>query len=199
MPVLELPVLAQLGGLRRFSVAEYHRLIADDYLNKYDKVELIEGYIVLKLRADPPHACTNSLLSRWLWPVVPSGWHARNLGALTLSDSQPEPDFMIVRGNIDDYKTRYPEARDAGILIEVANSTLEGDREDKGRIYARAGIPVYWIVNLIDRHVEVYTEPSGPYDAPRYTLRRDYHLSETIPLILEGKQVASTLVSEIMP
>jgi len=85
------------------------------------------------------------------------------------------------------------------LLAEVSDSTLQGDRLDKGRIYARAGIAAYWIINLVDRCVEVYTNPSGPAAAPCYGQRQDYRPGDVLPLTLAGNVVASIPVDELLP
>jgi Uma2 family endonuclease len=95
--------------------------------------------------------------------------------------------------------TRHPTAADVGALLEVSDSTLDSDREDKCRIYARANIPVCWIVNLIDRIVEVYTLPSGPTAAPAYGQRQDYMPGDTVPLVLDGAVVAQVPVVDLLP
>ena len=83
--------------------------------------------------------------------------------------------------------------------MEVADSTLRRDRVLKKRLYARAGIPVYVIINLPERQIELYTEPSGPADAPDYQLRRDYGPADTLPLLLDGREIGSLAVSELLP
>ncbi len=75
------------------------------------------------------------------------------------SFDEPEPDIAIIRGSDADYRGRLPTAADVALLVEVSESTLRQDRGQKRTAYARAGIPVYWIVNLVDRQVEVYTRP----------------------------------------
>ena len=73
----------------------------------------------------------------------------------------PEPDVMVVRGDLRQYRERLPRAEDVGLIVEVADATLYRDQEFKTTIYAQAGIPVYWLVNLIDNRIEVYSEPAG--------------------------------------
>jgi Uma2 family endonuclease len=101
------------------------------------------------------------------------GWLLGVQQTIVLSDSQPEPDFAIVRGNPRSYLTRHPSAADAGQVIEVADSSLLRDQRDKTRIYARANIPVYWIINLVDQRIEV-----NPATPSRWcsTGRRSRHL-----------------------
>ncbi len=93
----------------------------------------------------------------------------------------------------------HPTAADVGLVAEVADSTLNRDRNDKGRIYARAGIPIYWIINLVDSQVEVYTLPSGPTSSPSYGQQQDYQAGSDIPLVLDGAPVASIPVLELLP
>ena len=84
-------------------------------------------------------------------------------------------------------------------MIEVADSSLDEDRGWKKQIYAHARIPVYWIVNLVARQVEVYTDPTGPADQPDYRQRRDYGPTDEVPLVLDGQEVARIRVSELLP
>lgn len=85
-----------------------------------------------------------------------------------------------------------------GLLIEVADITLDIDRYDKGRIYARAGIPVYWVVNVVDKVIEVYTQPSGPTEQPAYAQRDDYPIGTAVPVVLDGTTVGTITVAEVV-
>jgi Uma2 family endonuclease len=150
-----LPVLGLRGGFRRFSVAEYGRLAEVGILTEDDRLELIEGYLVNKMTVNPPHAGTVRRLERLLQRLLPPDWDCRTQSPLVLPDSVPEPDLAVVVFDADDYRTRHPTAADAALVVEVSDSSLEGDRGDKVRIYARAAISIYWIVNLADGQVEV--------------------------------------------
>lgn len=195
----DLPLLGMMNGFRRFSVPEYHRLIEAGILAESEKVELLEGYLVRRLTGSPPHACAVGLVGASLRPVMPSGWMLRAPTALTLSDSEPEPDGAVVRGNPRTYIAHHPGPSEIGLVIEVADSTLAGDRADKVRIYARAGIVCYWIVNLVDNQIEVYTSPSGPTAAPTFAQRVDYRPGDQLPLVLGGVAVAQIAVSDLLP
>ena len=131
-------------------------------LDEDDNVELLEGYVVLKMPRNPSHDGTIQIVAKRLSRLLPGGWEPRIQSAFTLLDSEPEPDFVIARGNERTYLTRHPGPTDIGLVVEVANTTLADDCDDKGRIYAGDGIPVYWVVNLVDRVVEVYSNPTGP-------------------------------------
>jgi Uma2 family endonuclease len=167
-------------------------------LTSDDRVELIEGIVVQKMTQHPPHAVAIDYTLDALRPLLPEGWRLRQQKPIKLSDSEPEPDLVVVRGPLQRYERRHPGPRDIALLIEVADTTLEGDRQDKGRIYARARIAVYWIVNLSDRRVEVYTEPKGGKE-PAYRQRNDYPLGASVPLPIDGNEVGKVSVDELLP
>ena len=196
---VHLPLQGLQAGFRRFTVPEYHNLIRIGVLTEDDNLELIEGYLVHKMSCNPPHDGTILRLNNRLVRLLPSGWQARVQSAITLPDSEPEPDVAIVRGGERSFDTHHPGAADVDVVIEVAASTLPGDRTDKGRVYAKAGIREYWIVNLVDSQVEVYTLPSGPGVTPGYGSRQDYPAGAVVPLVLDGQQVGSLLVSDVLP
>jgi Uma2 family endonuclease len=188
-----------MAGFRRFTVAEYHRLIELGMLTEDDNLELLEGYLVHKMSRNPPHdAAIQKAMKKWL-RLLPPGWDLRVQSAITLAESEPEPDFAIVRGDEQTYLTRHPTAADIGLVVEVSDSTLPGDRDDKGRIYARAGIECYWIVNLIDRQVEVYTAPSRPVPDPKFAQRVDHRPGASIPLLLGGTAQVQVAVQDLLP
>lgn len=193
-----LPLRARDGGLRRFSVAEYDALGRAGVLTPRDRVELLEGCVVQKMSQNPPHAGTVYLLQEVLRALLPAGWIVRGQSAVTLSDSKPEPDGAVVRGDRTTYLTRHPGPADFGIVIEVADSSVAEDRSDMARIYARAGLPAYWIVNIPDRQVEVYTDPRPAADPPAYTRRQDYKPGEAVPVVLDGAAVAEVSVADLL-
>jgi len=182
--------------LRRFTVDDYHRMIETGILDERDRVELLEGKVVLKMPRDPPHDGTLDLLRDALTRLIPSGWMSRIQQAVTLSHSEPEPDFAVVRGNKRSYLHRHPGPADIGLVVEVSDSSLDSDRDDKCRIYADAGIPIYWIVNLVDLQVEVYT---NPVTASGYAKRQDLDPTMSIPFILDGVILATLPVADLLP
>jgi Uma2 family endonuclease len=187
------------ASIPRFSVARYQKMIEAGILTPEDKVELLENYVVLKMPRNPPHDGTNQLIGESLAPAIPPGWRLRAQLTVVLADSQPEPDFAIVRGNARTYLTRHPGPADVGLVIEVADTSLLRDQRDKTRIYARAGIACYWIVNLPDRRVEFYSQPSGPVAVPAYGSFQVYQPGDAVPLVLDGLAVASVAADELLP
>jgi Uma2 family endonuclease len=139
--------------MRRFTVDEYHEMIQQGILTEDDDVELLEGWIVNKMAKNPPHEICLRLTELAIDPLIPAGWHRRSQSVVTTFDSEPEPDYIIVSGSVRDYGNRHPGPSEIALLIEVSHSTLDHDRGFKRRLYARAGIPIYWIINLVDRQI----------------------------------------------
>jgi len=185
--------------LARFSVPRYQKMIETGILTPEDKVELLENYVVLKMPKNPPHEGTIDLVKATLAPVIPPGWLLRIQQTIDLSDSQPEPDVAIVRGTPRSFVSRHPGATDTGLLIEVADSSLLRDQRDKTRIYARANIPRYWVINLVDQRIEVYTQPSGPTAVPEYGLSKTYQRGELVPVILDEVMAGTVAAADLLP
>ncbi len=198
-PTTKLPLLGTMAGFRRFTVGEYHRLTEMGILTEDDNLELLNGYLVHKIARNPPHDGTVQRVRKRVEKVLPTGWEMRVQSAVTLTESEPEPDLAVVRIDAAEYMTRHPGAADIGMLIEVSDSTLAGDRADKGPIYGRDGVAHYWIVNLADRRLEVYTSPSGATVPFGYAHQQDYLPGDVVPVILDGILVANIPVQELIP
>ena len=185
--------------VRRFSVAEYHRMIDVGLLTEDDPVELLEGWIVPKMPQTPPHFVSIQRIGKRVDSKLPPGWNVRLQGPITTSDSEPEPDIAIVRGDDAAYDARHPGPSDIGMLIEVSASSVVHDRKDKGQIYACANISSYWVVNLVDRWIEAYSDPDSSANPPAYKSRNDYRPGDQIPLVFDGQTVATFAVSDLLP
>ena len=196
-PASTRPPFGGLTHLHRFSVREYHDLIAKGAFRETDPVELLEGFLVVKMPRTPAHDYAIMILEKRLHRLVPDPYVVRGQCAATFSDSEPEPDFIVAQGPLSEYRTRHPGPSDTLLVVEVSASSLERDRTDKGRIYARGGIPIYWIVNVEERRVEVYTKPVGGLNAG-YDQHDDYTVGEAVPLILDGQTVGSIPVAELL-
>ncbi|MFO1430261.1 MAG: Uma2 family endonuclease [Candidatus Competibacteraceae bacterium] len=183
----------------RLSVNQYHQMVGAGILTEEDPVELLEGWLVPKMPKNPPHRVATRLLRQALERVVPAGWYVDSQEPITTPDSEPEPDVVVVRGETRRYLDCHPGPQDVALVIEVADTTLQRDRVLKQRIYATAGIPVYWIVNLLDNQIEVYTTPSGPVQQPNYGQCQYYRLSDTIPVVIDGVEAGPIAVRELLP
>ena len=150
--------------LRRWARVEYDRLV-DRGAFANDPIELIGGQLIVAEPKGSEHATAVGMAEDALRAALPSGWIVRAQDPLALDEeSAPEPDIAVVGGSRADYRYTHP-ARPA-LIIEVAETSLGFDRVAKGSLYARAGIEDYWIVNLIDRVVEVYRNPGADVTAP---------------------------------
>jgi Uma2 family endonuclease len=152
---------------RRITLDEYHRMIEAGSLGEDDRVQLIAGAIVALTPQGPAYALAIQNLTRLLAPGLPAELALRVQLPLTLpDDSEPEPDLAVVR--FEDARSREHHPRTALLVVEVAGDSLHFDRQAKAALYARAGIPEYWIVNLGETTVEVHRDPdtaTGAYRA----------------------------------
>jgi len=200
-PAAPQPPYPRYGGLeyiRRFTIDEYHELIRIGFLTKADPVELLEGYLVLKMSRSPEHDAAIRVLNRRFAKLVPEHYTLSCQFGTTLNDSQPEPDIGIARGPDEKYRTRHPGPADTLILVESSVSSLARDRIDKARIYAGAGVPEYWTVNIEERQIEVYTNPHGVGDAAAYATRTDYSHGSAVPLVLDGTPLGTVPVADVI-
>jgi Uma2 family endonuclease len=186
------------GPLRRFSIDEYHRLVDAGMFDRDERVELLEGWIVAKMTRKPLHDAVVDRAAELLGDILPPGLRVRIQSAITTADSEPEPDIAVVRGRALDYSQRHPGADDIVLVIEVADSSIDRDRV-KARIYARAGIRAYWIVNLAEGCVEVYEDPSGESAAPRYHRRQDHARGAAVRVIVDGTALGEISASDLLP
>jgi Uma2 family endonuclease len=178
------------------TVEEYEALTASGAFKGRNRFHLINGYLVEKMVQDPPHTMADILCGGQLDRVIPPGWHVRPAKPIRLpvQGSKPEPDRCVVRGDARDYR-QDPGPADIALVAEIADSSLADDRDYAARLYGPSGIPVCWIVNLIDRQVEVYT---GPNPAG-YASRVDYKPGQAVPVVIDGHHVGQIAVDELLP
>jgi Uma2 family endonuclease len=185
--------------LARFTVEEYQHKIETGGFTEDDNLELIEGWLVRKMSHGVNHDNAIELIDEALAPLLPADVRRRIQSTITTADSQPEPDFVLVRGTVRSRDGRHPGPADLELVVEVSDSSLDYDRTFKQRIYARAGIAVYWIVNLIDRQVEVYTLPQPTLDEPRFANRTDYREGESVPVVIQAQEIGRVAVADLLP
>ena len=184
---------------RRFSRAEYDRLIELGVFQPGEPIELIGGELMVAEPQGAPHYTAIMKTAKALEAAFGPGWEVRPQGPIGLDDdSEPEPDVAVVPGGPDDYATAHP-ARPV-LTVEVSESSLAVDRKHKGSLYARAGLADYWVLNLVDRVLEVYREPVRDAAAPfgwRYARAEVFFASAQVtPLAAPG---ASIPVSRLLP
>jgi Uma2 family endonuclease len=151
-------------NVRRWKRVEYDRLIEAGFFQPGDAVELVGGHLIVAEPQGSRHYAAIQGAEHALRAAFGSGWDVRGQGPLALDDeSEPEPDVAVVPGSFRDYLVEHPSR--PVLVIEVSESSLALDREHKGGLYARAGLADYWIVNLVDRVLEVYRGPIPDADA----------------------------------
>lgn len=150
---------------RHFSRAEYERLIDLGVFQTGEPIELIGGQLIVAEPQGAAHYTALIKTAKALEAGFGAGWYVRTQGPIGLDDdSEPEPDVAVVSGSPDDYARAHPSR--PALIVEVAESSLGGDRQHKGSLYARAGLSDYWVLNLLDRVLEVYREPGADSGAP---------------------------------
>jgi Uma2 family endonuclease len=203
MSIQELPAGATpfpIGPMpHRFTVERYHEMIEKGILTKDDRVELMEGHILEMSPIGGPHSYTVEELYDVLKTMLPPGWKISSQRPVTLPGSEPQPDLSIVRGTSADYRNRHATPSEIALLIEVADSSLAMDRLLKSRVYAAAGVPEYWIVNLAERQIEVYQNPRLDQAAAGYENRQVFSASERVPLALGGQLLGEIAIERILP
>ena len=178
----------------RLTVAQYHHMIQTGILTADDPVELLEGWLVTKMPKTRRHSLVTQLTREALANAVPDGWFVDAQEPITTADSEPEPDVMIVRGKRRDYVEGHPAPPNIALVVEVSDATLQRDQTLKLRLYAAAGIPVYWIMNLPEQRLEVYADPAEG----SFREHKVYTLADLVPLFIEGATVTSLPVKDML-
>jgi Uma2 family endonuclease len=142
-------------NLKSWTVQEYHRMSDSGILDSSERTELIAGQIVLMVAKGTPHVITNLLHQLGQNALI------RTQDPIQLDDfSEPEPDLVLVKGNILDYINNHPQPADVYLVVEVADFTLKTDCEIKDKIYAQAGIADYWVIDIKNRQVHIFRDPT---------------------------------------
>lgn len=181
---LEAPVLQR----RKFSVADFHRMGEHGILDEDERVELIEGELISMSPIGTRHMTAVIALTRALQPMLGETALLSVQNPIRLgSRSEPQPDLALLRPPLDPYRTRLPGPEDILLLIEVADSSADYDREVKMPLYARHSISEVWLVDLALGAVEVYRAPQ----AGRYgTVTRHGPDDTLVPESLPGLSLA---------
>jgi Uma2 family endonuclease len=173
-------------------------MVEDGTISEGDQVELIEGLLVRKMGKKRPHVQAGKKGLQALSRVAPPGWHVAKEDPIVASDwSKPEPDLALVRGDVEDYSSRDVTAADLALVVEISAATLTEDRIDMGRVYSVSGVPYYWIVNLINSKVEVYSQADPLLG--RYGTQTDYLSGQDVPVIVDGREVGRIAVDSLLP
>ena len=193
--LMESPAPLASPAVYRITVDEYEAM-AEAGILRDPRVELLDGLLVKKMPQKPPHVWTVESIDKCLSRLLPPGWFTRQEKPVRIPDfDEPEPDVSVVRGTRDDYLERHSEPRDLALLVEVADSSLDRDRGEKWIAYARGRVACYWIVNLVERQIEVYTDPAMTGYQSSQVLR----LGDEITLEIDGVGVGRVAVTDLLP
>ena len=168
----------------RWTTAEFDRLVASGFIREGTRIFLWDGEIIVPMAEDISHANACDNARRALEARLPDDqWTVSPGHPLALSDGfLPQPDIVVARGSRSTYRRTRPTAQDAALVVEVANTSLAYDTGEYLRHYALEGIPLYWIVNIKARRVEVYSRPDR--EAGRYEVQANYGIGNVVPLTL---------------
>jgi len=183
----------------RMSVKQFERLIEAGAFPDRVRVELLGGVLFRKMTKNDPHDFAVGLLGAILNRLLEPAWFAREEKSVVLGKFwRPEPDVVVVRGPRQRYRDCAPRADDLGLLIEVSDVTYSRDRGVKWRRYAAVGIGTYWIVNLAQKRIEVYSRPSGQGQAAAFQDAKFYGTDAEVPLILDGREQGPVSVKDVV-
>jgi Uma2 family endonuclease len=185
--------------LYRLSVDQYLAMVEHGILGDAD-LELVWGRLVKIMTKGNPHDYCLGALGDELRRVVGPEWYVREDKSLRLERwSRPEPDLAIVQSPRSLYRSTEPDARATKLVVEVSDTTYAFDRRLKWSMYASAKIPVYGIVHLAQRQVEVYTSPEGRGRSAGYACSETFREGMQVPVLIDGAKVGSVAVDEILP
>jgi Uma2 family endonuclease len=187
---------------KRWTRDEYYRLARAGLLGDA-RSELIEGQVLPITPNNPPHETSVGLTARVLEAAAGAGFHAREEKGLVLNDvSEPQPDVVVVRGDRTAYAARKPGVADAVLVVEVADTTLAYDRGDKADLYAAAKVPVYWLVDVAHRQLEVRTQPEPSLESEtgwRYAVVTTYQAHRAVTLTIDGRDCTVSVAALLPP
>ncbi len=199
---IQSPPQAEPGlKLYRLSVQQFEKMLEAGLFLEGPRVELVGGALLERMTKHQPHNYVVGGLADLLRGVIPPGWFVSEEKSSEIDPwSRPEPDIAVIRGKRSDYRERPPQAKQHGLIIEVADTTYQ---KDKGvmmwRRYAAARIPCYWIVNLPLKQIEVYSDPSGKGKAAGYRTAVTYGPQDQVPVVLDGRELGRIAVRDVLP
>ncbi|HYE21015.1 MAG TPA: Uma2 family endonuclease [Tepidisphaeraceae bacterium] len=184
--------------LRRFSLDEYHRMLDVGILREGEAIELVDGALRHKMTKGTRHDAVVDAIAELLRPIA-SGWRVRVQSAISAAEQEPEPDIVIARGPVTRYLDHHPRPHEIALIVEVADTSVNYDRGRRKRAYANVGIVEYWVASIPERVIDVYADPTGATADPDYRIVRRYAVGESVPVMIESREVGVLLVDDALP
>jgi Uma2 family endonuclease len=193
----QLPQMETLPvGLPKFTRKQFHALLSAGILSPPEHYELIEGIIYEKMAQNPPHRIGINRLGNWLRRVFDPACVQEQATILTgrrTIKSEPDPDFALTKEPTENYATRNPGPEDLLLVVEVSDKTLKRDLGDKAVLYAKAGIPEYWVLDVMGRRLRIHREPGAEY----YLDVVDYREPALVSTLAEPEALVA--VADLLP
>ncbi len=184
----------------RLTTRQYLVMIVSGIIPHDAHVELLDGRLVDQMTKFAPHNYTARQLGLHLKDLLGAAWIISEEKSVSLGRHwRPEPDIAIIRGPNGRYRESDPSAKDVGLMVEVADSSYPTDRGEKWRAYAAACIPIYWIVNLGNSQIEVYTDPIGRGKKASYRQTATFGPDAEVPIVIDGQFIGRIAVKDILP
>ncbi len=183
----------------RLTVEQFEKMIDAGVFPDRPRVELLGGVLFRNMTKNDPHNFAVGFMGSVLNRLLEPAWLAQEEKPVILGKFwRPEPDIAVIRGPRERYRKRAPRNEDPGLLIEVCDATYSKDRGIKYRGYAAAGVGTYWIVNLPQKRIEVYSQPSGQGKTAAFQEAKSYGTNGEVPLILDGQERGRIAVNDVV-
>ncbi|MCA1686306.1 MAG: Uma2 family endonuclease [Planctomycetia bacterium] len=190
------------GVLYRLTASDYFRMVDADILPPDRRVGLWKGRLYEKMAKKLPHSVAASKVITALVRSLPEGWCPWPENPISIDDfTAPLPDFSLVRGPADAYVRHgtVPKLDEIGLVVGLADTSLRKNLTETLQTYARAGLPCYWVINLVARRVEVYTDPRVEEGVARYATLNVFEAGKDVPVVLDGRAVAVIPARDLLP
>jgi len=186
----------------RLTAADYFRMVEEDIIPYDRRVGLWRGQLYEKMAKKLRHAGSQNLSLLALMRILPEGWCLWSESPILVDDfSAPLPDLCVVRGNPNVFTRRgsSPKLNEIGLVVEVADTSLRKNLTETLQTFARAGLPCYWVVNLVALRVEVYSGPEVAGEVARYATSAFFEPGTAVPLMLDGHEVGRIPAGDLLP
>ncbi len=190
------------GEPYKLSADDYFRMVEADIIPSDRRVGLWEGRLYEKMAKKLRHSVMADKVSNAVRRVLPETWCVWTENPILVDNfTAPLPDLSIIRAPLDDYLKRnlVPKANEIGLVVEVAEASLRKNLTVSLQTYARAGLPYYWVVNLVAKRIEVYSDPKVEEGVARYAATAIFEVGNDVPLVLDGREVARIPARDLLP